>query len=165
MSKNKNMSIWGIGPIWLILSIIYAIAVYLISQHYSSTFITDFIPSHITNIIGSLLLLIGIPFLVIAGKTILKGFPEGELLTKGVYSKCRNPIYSAWICFIMPGMVLFFNFWLMYTIPIFSYFIFAILVKREEKQLEQLFGEKYIDYKKNVNLLFPSFFKTYKNNS
>jgi protein-S-isoprenylcysteine O-methyltransferase Ste14 len=52
---------------------------------------------------------------------------------------------------------LFFNSWLLLTIPCFMYFMVKIFINEEEKLLEKKFGKEYIDYKKVTYAIFPKF--------
>lgn len=84
---------------------------------------------------------------------------EEKLITNGIFKLCRNPLFAEVIFLILPGIILFFNSLLLLTIPCFMYFIFKVFINREEKLLEKKFGEKYTDYKKVTNAIFPKFWK------
>jgi protein-S-isoprenylcysteine O-methyltransferase Ste14 len=109
----------------------------------------------LTLVLGVLLLIIGTPIYLTAGLTIHKYFHDGKLATTGIYAYFRHPIYGAWIVFIMPGIVLLLNSLIGLSIPIFMYVLFRILIVKEDKYLEERFGEEFIDYKNRVGEIFP----------
>jgi len=41
--------------------------------------------------IGGVMVAIDVPFFVAALATLQRGFPKGELFTRGVYAMCRHP--------------------------------------------------------------------------
>ena len=85
------------------------------------------------------------------------GFPKGKLIKSGVYSLSRNPIYSSWILFILPGLAGICNNWIFILAALVMYISLTINIKEEENALADTFGEEYIDYSKKVNrvLFFP----------
>jgi protein-S-isoprenylcysteine O-methyltransferase Ste14 len=85
----------------------------------------------------------------------MRAYNAGELITGGVYRCCRHPVYSSWVVFIVPGIALLVGSWIGLTTPIFMYFILRVLVKIEEAYLENLFGSKYLEYKKKVPCILP----------
>ena len=72
-----------------------------------------------------------------------------ELITDGLYSKIHHPIYVSQI-FVLTGVLLFINSF--YLWPLF--FPVALLqwyrAKKEESLLRNVFGEKYLSYKKSL---------------
>lgn len=93
--------------------------------------------------------------LIISAHAFTVGFNKGELVTTGIFSVVRNPIYAAWILFILPGIMIFFQSWLMLATSLVTYIIFKAFIKEEEQYLEKTFGQAYLDYKSKVNGLFP----------
>lgn len=72
-----------------------------------------------------------------------------DLKTSGIYAISRNPIYLGMHIFTI-GFCLIIPTWI--TIPSTIIFIINIhyRIKLEEKELEELFGNTYIKYKRNV---------------
>jgi protein-S-isoprenylcysteine O-methyltransferase Ste14 len=156
---KKKMSIMGIGPKLALVTILYLIPVIIINNLEELVFTINIIPFIFLAMVGALLIITDIPFLLISVFTIKKVYKQDILYTKGIYSVCRHPIYSSWILFIIPGIMLFFKSWLLISIPIVMYFLFRIMIKKEESYLEEKFGSHYINYKNELNLLFPVFWK------
>ena len=103
----------------------------------------------IIRYLGITLIGIGIIVFFIALFTIktLESY-EGDLITKGIYSKIRHPMYLGFILWLIGGPIFFgalFSFFLSFL------FIANILFWRylEEKELEQRFFS-YMEYKKTT---------------
>lgn len=79
------------------------------------------------------------------------GFPKGKLITSGVYSLSRNPIYSSWILLILPGIAGICNNWIFLLSALIMYFALIVNIKEEETALAETFGKEYTDYSQRVN--------------
>ena len=92
------------------------------------------------------------------GKTRTRKVGAPELCTAGPYAFSRNPLYFGNM-FMYIGIALIAgapNVLLMILI-IFSFFLiqYTLIVALEEETLTNLFGEAYLNYKKNVPAVFP----------
>lgn len=157
------MTVFGIGPKLVGLTLAYAIVPAVLTATFPAFFAVTCMPPAVLNFLGVILLVLGIPLWLFSIIPLLSGFMEGRLCTTGVYSLVRNPMYSAFIVFIVPAMTLFYKSWIAFTIPIVMMLIFKRLIKAEETYLEEHFGEDYQRYKAEVNSLLPSF-KSFKLN-
>lgn len=155
------MTVFGIGPKLLGLTLAYAIIPTVLTAAFPGFFVVTRIPPAVLNFLGVILLVLGIPLWILSIIPLLTGFTEGRLCTTGVYSLVRNPMYSAFIVFIVPAITLFSKSWIAFTIPIVMVLIFKRLIKAEETYLEEHFGEDYHRYKVEVSSLLPSF-KSFK---
>ena len=100
-----------------------------------------------TSAIAGVISLLSAVVIAIAWKQIYNA--KGKLVTDGVYKFSRHPQYFALILIII--------FWTMAwptfltitlgTILVISY---VWLARQEEKELERIFGKKYLEYKKTV---------------
>jgi len=151
----EKMSRWGVGPVFALLSIGYGILMLAISRYFYPAFHITFIPYRIILLLGIILLLIGVPFFIASVITVMKAYNAGALVTKGIYGCCRHPLYSAWVVFIVPGIVLLLDTWIGLTVPLFMYLLLRTLVKKEETYLEGVFGTEYLDYKRRVPCIMP----------
>jgi protein-S-isoprenylcysteine O-methyltransferase Ste14 len=118
----------------------------------------------VTLVLGILLVMIGVPIYLISGLTIHKYFHAGQLATKGIYAYFRHPLYGSWIVFIVPGIVLLMNSLIGLTVPVFMYAVFKILIRTEDKYLEEKFGEEFFEYRKRVGEIFPKFQTIFREN-
>lgn len=153
------MSIIGVGFKLAIMTILYSISIVALGHYIRLDLRINFLPYKYLIIPAAILLAVGIPFLIISVITLNKAYKADSLRTDGIYSVCRHPLYSSWILFIVPGIVLLCNSWALLTIPVVMFFIFKILIKEEESFLQNKFGEKYTSYKNKVSLLFPMFWR------
>ncbi len=155
MTNKKNLSVFGIGPFLIFYTILYSFILKFLAIKIHTYFIIDVIPNLFFQISGIILLLLGGIFLIISIFTFVKEFNKGKLIKTGIYAFVRNPIYSSFICLIVPGIIVFTKSLLLMSIPVFMYFAFMILIKNEEKQLERLFGQEYLEYKSKVGSIMP----------
>lgn len=149
------MSIFGVGPWFVLLSAIYTVAAIVIRAQDPAYFQIPYVPYWVLALAGIILLAIGIPFFGVALAQLIRGFPQGKLFTRGVYGICRHPVYGAWVVFNVPGMVLLLNSWLGLLVPVLMYLTLRLLVRREEEHLEQVFGEEYRRYRRRTPAVFP----------
>lgn len=74
---------------------------------------------------------------------------EEELVTTGLYSKIRHPMYIGMILFHIGYPLIFKSFVALLSVVVWAAFIFSWKVF-EEKNLERRFGKKYTEYKKRT---------------
>ena len=112
--------------------------------------------------LGGLVLVGGVALMGIAHRHLGKSFhslmvskEEHTLVESGPYQWIRHPIYTAYLMAYVGGGLLSSN-WVLTVVPVTMY---AILVGRrmgkEEKMMEELFGEKYVAYEKRTGRLVP----------
>jgi len=152
---KQKMTHFGVGPKILLPALVYAIFAGIATHYYPEVFLLRSIPYIILLTTGIVLLIIGIPMLIISARTMVKAFNRGELVTSGVFGLVRNPIYSAWIVFIIPGLALLSRSWLVLLTSLVAYIIFKLLIKREEQYLAEKFGKAYLDYRSQVHEIIP----------
>ena len=82
---------------------------------------------------------------------------ENKLITTGVYSIVRNPVYSAALL-ACTGAVCISNNLVLFLISVICWIYMTIFLKlTEEKWLTDLYGQEYIEYCKKVNRCIPWF--------
>lgn len=106
------------------------------------------------NLLGMIFLIIGISIRIIALKEIRNAFRIDKLVTSGIYSKTRNPTYLGFT-FIIIGISIASLAILSFIWVIVSIMAFYYVAKKEEKDLEENFGENYRKYKESVPLFIP----------
>ena len=154
MTPNR-LSIWGVGPRILVVAAVYALGSGIATYLWPEVCLLQTVPYPAFVTVGTLLLLTGIPMLVVAGRAATVAYSQDKLATTGIFGLTRNPIYSAWIVFIIPGLVLFSRSWPLLLTPIVAYIVFKLLIRRESEYLEKRFGDEYQDYRARVNELMP----------
>jgi protein-S-isoprenylcysteine O-methyltransferase Ste14 len=133
------MTVWGIGPRFVIFFILYFTLTLLIHYIWYPTFVIQAVPYAAFVVAGLSLIAIGVPIWVAGSRTVDRAFEEESLATQGVYALCRHPIYGNAICFTIPGILLFFRSWLLLTVPLAMYVVFRLLVEEEDEYLRQQF--------------------------
>ena len=152
---TKPMTIFGVGLRWGLISLAYGACVFLLAWIFP---VLNF-PAGLylaLNILGALLILIGLPYYLVAVKAMTRAFKAGELMTTGVYAVCRNPLYGSWIVFLVPGIVLLTHIWLALSVPVVMYIVLRVMVKEEEDYLAATFGERYLQYQATVPFVSPT---------
>lgn len=102
---------------------------------------------------GVIWLTTGLIFFIVSIVQFSRNFPKGKLITQGMYACSRNPIYSSWILFILPSFAMIFNNWLFFLSAAAMCLATLFMVKEEEKQLQEVFGKQYDEYKKRVGCI------------
>ena len=110
-------------------------------------------PWDLQRIIGTTLMLVGIVGIATArfqlGKSFSLTAKAHQLVTRGIYSKIRNPIYVS-------GAVMLAGFVLALHRPMLWLVFLALIVmqtlraRREAKVLEAAFGDAYREYRRNT---------------
>lgn len=159
MKKSKTLPIYGVGPIYVISCLILTI-IALILNYYKIIPVLKFLDLFMI-ILGILFIIIGVILWLSAVLVtqIDRKIKEGKLITTGIYSIVRNPIYSAFL-FVFTGIIFLVNNIYLLVLPITFWIYLTILLKlTEEKWLEDKFTDEYNRYSKNVNRVIPNIFK------
>lgn len=111
----------------------------------------------VLNIVGGILILSGFLFHVRAEKNHKQAHEKSadivKIVTSGVFSKIRHPLYLTAII-INLGIALAFGVVLTLLIAVCSIFHWIMTALKEEEYLLQNFSEDYSQYKKNVRWRF-----------
>jgi len=108
----------------------------------------------VLHVLGIILLVIGVAIRILAWTQIPNTHRIGNLATTGIYSKTRNPVYLAFmliiagVAFLLPGLLTLV--WLVIGIM-----VLYGLAKLEERDLENVYGNEYLDYKRSIPLFLP----------
>ena len=151
----EKLPIWGVGPKIMAPTFAYLAVVGIATYLWPATFLVRAVPYVFFLIPGAVLLAIGLPMLVVAVVSVKGAHTKDELATTGIFGIVRNPIYAAWIVFNIPGLVLLLRSWPMFFAPFLAYALFKMLVGKEEKYLQERFGQAYADYEARVPELVP----------
>ena len=152
---KTSMTLFGCGPKLALLCLPYIILSLIVMYMYPGFFDLRFLNSIYAKVTGLIWLGFGITFWIYSAVFFLKYFKPGELITKGPFGLCRNPIYSSIIVFIIPSLALIFHSGLTFSISLVLYIGFKISIHGETNVLRRIFGEEYEIYEKSVNEIFP----------
>jgi len=152
---KTSMTLFGCGPKLALLCLPYIILSLVVMFMYPDFFDLKFLDNIYARVLGYAWLAIGIVFWIYSAIYFLKYFKPGELITRGPFGLCRNPIYSSIIVFIIPSLALIFHSGLTFSIPLVLYIGFKISIHGETNVLRRIFGEEYDKYEKSVNEIIP----------
>lgn len=80
----------------------------------------------------------------------LKPNRASSLVTSGVYQFTRNPMYVGLFCVLMAYGIFLANIYILLVPFVFAAFISYFQIRPEERALEKIFGDEFIDYKQKV---------------
>ncbi len=149
------MTLFGCGPKLAIVSLPYIILASVVMFMYPGFLDLKFLDVIYAKVAGFIWLGTGIIFWIYSAVFFLKYFKPGELITKGPFRLCRNPIYSSVIVFIIPSMAIIFHSGLTFSISIVLYIGFRLSIHGETSVLKRIFGEEYEKYESSVNEIIP----------
>lgn len=152
--KNR-MTLFGCGPKLALICLPYIILSLVVMFMYPHFFDLKFLDNIYARVLGYVWLALGIVFWIYSAVYFLKYFKPGQLITRGPFGLCRNPIYTSIIVFIIPSLALIFHAGLTFSISLVLYVGFKISVHRETIVLKRIFGEEYDKYEKSVNEIIP----------
>lgn len=110
------------------------------------------------TVIGGALILIGVAIRVLAFAEIPNTYRIEGLVTTGIYAKTRNPIYLSFMV-IFAGLAVASTALLALVWASACIVVLYWVAAKEETELERVFGDRYILYKKAVPMFFPQFRK------
>ena len=85
---------------------------------------------------------------------VVSGHGEQRLVTVGIRSRVRHPVYLGHLCEMMAwsigtGLAV------LYALTAFGMLIGAIMIRLEDAELEQRFGNEYLAYRREVPAVLP----------
>lgn len=115
----------------------------------------SFTPAFITG--GAIFIIVGATLVVLArrqfaqqGQPTDPGHPTSKLVTAGIFSISRNPLYLGGVC-ILVGIALAFNLpWMLVLLPPAIAACHYMLIAPEERYLAAKFGKEYEVYAASV---------------
>jgi protein-S-isoprenylcysteine O-methyltransferase Ste14 len=151
------MSILGIGPLLALVGVGGAAVVMVLARYFG---ISIALPSpwrEWGSVVGVILAAFGVVLWIGSGIRIKRAFGQHRLVTAGVFHHTRNPMYAAFIVFLLPACALFLNEMFFLLVPLLMYVAFKAAIGKEEQYLAEQFGEDYRQYRGTVNQLVPFF--------
>ena len=148
------MKITGVAPLIAVPTFVYLIITAIISYLTKPLFSIIENDSVVLFYLGIILIVPGVIMVAACGRRLLKSFDKNKLMTEGLYKIFRDPMYVAYLIFVIPGICLLFNSWLVLTTVLLNYVLYSKLIKREHKYLEEKFGAEYKNYLDKVIIKF-----------
>ena len=157
--KKNTLPVFGVGPIYAVSCLLLtAFGLFLKKKGFLNGGDLPGLKS-VSMFIGGLLIFIGVALWIYAVliQRISKEISSGHLVTTGIYSIVRNPIYLAFLCVCTGILVTAHNLYLLIFPVVFYIFLTVLMKQTEEKWLLDKFGSEYIVYCKHVNRVIPWF--------
>ena len=107
--------------------------------------------------LGTFLMITGFSLWIWVGKHIKRALITKDLITSGPYKYVRHPMYVALYIALFGAGFLFFS-WVWVVIMVIFIPIWYLDCRIEEKQMFELHGEEYQDYKRRVGMFLPKHF-------
>lgn len=82
--------------------------------------------------------------------TIVLIKPATSLQTNGVYGISRNPMYVGLVLVYLGVACFIGNWWHIILFPLLIFIVQSYIIKSEENYLQRAFGDKFLQYKKQV---------------
>lgn len=159
MNRKNHLPLYGVGPIIVYGQFVFTAISIMLTYIFEFGFLTISAFNILFRVIGILLIVSGI-YLNLSAKLkskLFKNVEDNKLITDGVYSIVRNPVYSGALL-ACTGAVLIANNLILLIVPVICWLYMTLfLMKTEEKWLEELYGQEYVSYCKRVNRCIPWF--------
>lgn len=159
MNRKNHLPLYGVGPIIVYGQFVFTAISIMLTYIFEFGFLTISAFNILFRVIGILLIVSGI-YLNLSAKLkskLFKNVEDNKLITDGVYSIVRNPVYSGALL-VCTGAVLIANNLILLIVPVICWLYMTLfLMKTEEKWLEELYGQEYVSYCKRVNRCIPWF--------
>ena len=101
-------------------------------------------------IIGTALLVLGVPFWLLSVVQMAIYVPKNKLITKGAFLIMQHPIYTSVALLVIPGLSFVFDTWVGLTIGVILYLISRFFRVQEERKLDDVFSEEYKTYRSKI---------------
>lgn len=105
------------------------------------------------------LILAGFVLIILGWRKIF--FAKGRLVTDGLYRYSRHPQYLGIYCIVLGLLVMWPTFLTLFMSPVL-FAMYYRLARREERAMEEEFGEAYKEYKHGTGMFLPVRFKLYQ---
>jgi protein-S-isoprenylcysteine O-methyltransferase Ste14 len=103
-------------------------------------------------ILGSILLIIGVPIWITSAVQVLVYVPRNKLIRTGPFAIVLHPLYSSVALLVIPGVSFVFDTWVGIGIGVILYIFSRLFSVKEDKKLEDIFSNEYRSYRSEVLL-------------
>lgn len=161
INNKKKLPIFGYGPIYVLICLLLTVGG-MVLNYYGCLNTGRLVNGKIIMItMGLVFIVLGILLWInsVIFQKITEKIKKGELVTSGVYSIVRNPIYTSFILIFTGVLFLSYNLYLLILPFIFWGYLTILMKLTEEKWLEETFGNEYLKYCQKVNRVIPWFRK------
>src|SRR5690349_15063198 len=136
-----------------ILALLHIIAAFLLARLIPLPFIAPSIVKYIgfALVVIGFLLGLGAALTFRRARTTLDPYhPVSSIVTSGIYSFSRNPIYLGFLLMVIGIPLVGGTYWGIILAPIFILLCNRLVIEHEEAYLAKKFGQTYLNYKSGV---------------
>jgi protein-S-isoprenylcysteine O-methyltransferase Ste14 len=151
----KRLSRFGVGPRLFVPVVLFVAAAVYATRAWPEACVLHWLPESASRTVAVILAAIGLLMWGIAAVRVMRAYNCDQLVSTGMYSMVRHPMYAGWIVFILPGLALWYRSWPLLLPPVLAWAIFKALIRTEDRYLEERYGQPYRDYRARVNELVP----------
>jgi protein-S-isoprenylcysteine O-methyltransferase Ste14 len=112
------------------------------------------VPARVAAVLflGCYVLLFGWSYLLFrrAGTSLVPIKPSTALVVHGPYRLTRNPMYLSLLCLYLAAALWFGVLWALILVPLVVLAVQRLAITKEERYLEQMFGDAYRQYRAHV---------------
>jgi protein-S-isoprenylcysteine O-methyltransferase Ste14 len=152
---GERLSRFGAGPKIASATVVAAAVAGIASYEYPLVCLVPELRYQAVAAFAWLLIAIGVVMWLAGAVTVMRAYNRDELVTSGVYTAVRHPMYAGWIMLILPGLTLLTTAWPLLLAPLVAYAVFKQSIHREDEYLAKRFGRGYVDYRARVNEIIP----------
>jgi len=157
MKISKYKKIFGMGPLGMVIGLVLLGLLWLLDRALNHVeILTQPKP---LRIIGLCFIALWMCWHVWCLRTIRLWWNEDRLCTTGPYRFVRHPIYAGGTLVFGIGLALILNSWILLLWPILGCLTWSVLVRKEEKMMETVFGDEYTRYAARTGGLLPRLFR------
>jgi protein-S-isoprenylcysteine O-methyltransferase Ste14 len=142
--------------VWIPPPLLYALP-FLLARLLQSVIPLPFLPESIVPVAAILFFAVGIILCIWSiglfrrSKTsLIPVRPTATLVLSGPYQVSRNPMYLGLLCLYLAAAFWLNLLWALVLVPLIIVIVQRIVIEKEERYLEQRFGETYLTYKAQV---------------
>jgi protein-S-isoprenylcysteine O-methyltransferase Ste14 len=153
---NRYQKLFGVGPVGLL---IFA-ALFVLAWFTDRTAgpFSVFAWPRVAMIVGIVFIGLWICWHAWAVHTIRMWWFKDQLCTEGPFRFVRHPMYAGATFLAGFGVAFLLNSWAAILCPLAVYPILSVLVLKEEKMMEEVFGAEYERYAARTGRLIPKLF-------
>jgi protein-S-isoprenylcysteine O-methyltransferase Ste14 len=151
IQSPKGLSPTGVGPLLMLGQLLLVALAVAAARHWPSSAGSP----PLLRAAGVVWLALGVLIWALTLRRFLREFPSGELIVTGTYRWSRNPLYASMLVFVIPGLALMTGMWTLLPAALGGVALCYVLVKKEERELERVFGAAWRAYRARTSWLFP----------
>jgi protein-S-isoprenylcysteine O-methyltransferase Ste14 len=155
-AQEEKVTVWlgGVGPKIALLTLPFlAAAIWLRLAFPQNSGLPVTFTARI--IVAVVLAAVGLPFFITTAVVLLREHTAGRMAVTLTYRACRNPIYAAWIVFLIPAIAVLWNAWPLLAADAVLCVWVRLLVPREYAWMRARHGASWERYAEGRPHILP----------